>query len=70
MPASTTVNQETISSLSIHQEIAIAAPIEIAWEAVLDQMGRNDEARRYYASALKIMPGEPRCCPISGYPTC
>jgi Flp pilus assembly protein TadD len=26
---------------------------------VLDQMGRNDEARRYYASALKIMPGEP-----------
>src|SRR4051794_240643 len=26
---------------------------------VLDQLGRNDEARRYYASALKIMPGEP-----------
>ena len=26
---------------------------------VLDQMGRHDEARRYYASALKIVPGEP-----------
>jgi len=25
---------------------------------VLDQMGRHDEARRYYASALKIVPGE------------
>lgn len=25
----------------------------------LDQMGRHDEARRYYASALKIVPGEP-----------
>ncbi len=27
--------------------------------AVLDQMGRHDEAQRYYASALKIMPDEP-----------
>jgi len=26
---------------------------------VLDQMGRHDEARRYYDSALKIAPGEP-----------
>ncbi len=26
---------------------------------VLDQMGRHDEARRYYESALKIVPGEP-----------
>jgi Flp pilus assembly protein TadD len=26
---------------------------------VLDQLGRHDEARRYYASALKIVPGEP-----------
>ncbi len=25
----------------------------------LDQMGRHDEARRYYASALTIVPGEP-----------
>src|SRR5262249_13524032 len=25
----------------------------------LDQLGRHDEARRYYASALKIVPGEP-----------
>lgn len=27
--------------------------------AVLDQMGRHDEARRYYTSALRIMPDEP-----------
>jgi Flp pilus assembly protein TadD len=27
--------------------------------AALDQMGRHDEARRYYASALKIVPDEP-----------
>lgn len=27
--------------------------------AVLDQMGRHDEAQRYYSSALKIMPDEP-----------
>jgi Flp pilus assembly protein TadD len=26
---------------------------------VLDQLGRHDEARRYYASALNIAPGEP-----------
>ena len=25
----------------------------------LDQLGRHDEARRYYASALKIVPDEP-----------
>jgi Flp pilus assembly protein TadD len=27
--------------------------------AVLDQLGRYDEARQYYASALKIVPDEP-----------
>src|SRR5262249_30997782 len=27
--------------------------------AVLDQMGRHQEAQRYYASALKIAPDEP-----------
>ncbi|HEX2215606.1 MAG TPA: tetratricopeptide repeat protein [Xanthobacteraceae bacterium] len=27
--------------------------------AVLDQMGRHEEARRYYITALKIVPGEP-----------
>ena len=42
-PSTTTVNQETVSSLVIHQEIGIAAPIEIVWEAVLDQMGPKSE---------------------------
>src|SRR5690606_6053612 len=27
--------------------------------AVLDQVGRHEEARRYYASALRLAPGEP-----------
>src|SRR4030095_6740022 len=27
--------------------------------SALDQMGRNDEAQRYYATALKIVPDEP-----------
>ena len=27
--------------------------------AVLDQLGRHEEARRYYASALRLMPEEP-----------
>jgi hypothetical protein len=43
MPPSTTVNQETVSTLLIRQEVDITAPIEIAWEAVLDQMGPRGE---------------------------
>ena len=43
MPAATTVNEETVQTLSIHLEIAIGAPIQIAWEAVLDQVGDKCE---------------------------
>ena len=43
MPPNTTVNRETVSTLSIRQEVEIVAPIEIAWEAVLDQMGPGGE---------------------------
>jgi uncharacterized protein YndB with AHSA1/START domain len=43
MPATTAVNQDKISSLTIKQDIAIAAPIETAWEAVLDQLGPKSE---------------------------
>jgi len=43
MPSSTAVNNETISTLTIRQEIDIIAPIEIAWEAVLEQMGPKSE---------------------------
>jgi hypothetical protein len=43
MPTATTVNQEKIQTLNIQQEIAIAAPIETAWEAVLEQMGPRSE---------------------------
>jgi uncharacterized protein YndB with AHSA1/START domain len=43
MPPASTVNQEQVQTLSIRQEISIAAPIEIAWEAVLDQMGPESQ---------------------------
>jgi hypothetical protein len=43
MPPATTVNQEQVQTLSIHQQIDIAAPIETAWQAVLDQMGPKSE---------------------------
>ncbi len=43
MPAGTSVKQEQIQTLLIQQEIEIAAPIETAWEAVLDQMGPKSE---------------------------
>ena len=43
MPPSTTVNEETISTLCIRQEVSISAPIDIAWEAVLHQMGPGGE---------------------------
>ena len=59
MPPSTTVNQEAISSLSIHQEVAIVAPIEIAWEAVLDQMGPKSEMPdgKPFPLVLEAWPG-------------
>ena len=43
MPPTTAVNQETVSTMSIRQEISITAPIEIAWQSVLDQMGPKGE---------------------------
>ena len=43
MPATSTVNQDKIQSLTIKQELTIAAPIETAWEAVLDQLGPKSE---------------------------
>jgi hypothetical protein len=43
MPPSTTANQESVSTLLIRQEVDITAPIEIAWESVLDQMGPKGE---------------------------
>lgn len=59
MPNSTTVNQETISSLTIHQEIGIAAPIGIAWAAVLDQLGPRSEMPdgKPFPFTLEAWPG-------------
>src|SRR5438477_446769 len=38
-----TVNKEQIQNFTIQQEVAIAAPIETAWEAILDQLGPKSE---------------------------
>src|SRR3954469_21359824 len=43
MPPATTFNQDKIQTLSIKQEISIAAPIEIAWESVLEQLGPESQ---------------------------
>lgn len=59
MSASTTVNQETSSTLRVEQEIAIASPIELAWEAVLDQMGPKSEMPdgKPFPFVLEAWPG-------------
>jgi uncharacterized protein YndB with AHSA1/START domain len=59
MPSATAVNQEQIQTLSIQQEITIAARIEIAWEAVLDQMGPQGEMPdgTPYPFTLEAWPG-------------
>src|SRR5258708_4054935 len=59
MPPSTTVNQETVSTLAIHQEIDIAPPIEIAWEAGLDQMGPKTDMPdvKPFPFTLEAWPG-------------
>ena len=59
MPPATTVNQEQIQTLTIRQEIEIAAPIETAWEAVLDQMGPKSEMPdgKPFPFVLEAWPG-------------
>jgi uncharacterized protein YndB with AHSA1/START domain len=59
MPPATTVNQEQIKTLSIRQEIEITAPIETAWEAVLDQMGPKSEMPdgKPFPFVLEAWPG-------------
>src|SRR3954469_17474308 len=59
MPPGTSVNQETVSTLSIQQEIEIAAPIETAWQAVLDQMGPKSEMPdgKPFPFTLEAWPG-------------
>src|SRR5215204_3016316 len=59
MPPSTTVEQEAISTLLIQQEVAITAPIEIAWESVLEQMGPKGETPdgKPFPFKLEAWPG-------------
>ena len=59
MPATTTVNQDKIQSLTIKQDVTIAAPIETAWQAVLDQLGPRSEMPdgKPFAFTLEAWPG-------------
>lgn len=54
MPAATTINQEQIQTFSIQQEITISAPIETAWEAMLEQMGPKSEMEDGTPFPLKL----------------
>lgn len=59
MTATMTDRKETISTFTIHQEIEINAPIEIAWEAVLEQMGPKGETPdgKPFPLTLEAFPG-------------
>ena len=59
MPPSNTVEQEAISTLLIQQEVAITAPIEVAWESVLEQMGPKGETPdgKPFPFTLEAWPG-------------
>ena len=58
MPAAT-VNKEQIQNFTIQQEVAIAAPIETAWEAILDQLGPKNEMPdgKPFPFVLEAWPG-------------
>lgn len=59
MPTGTTVNQETVSTLTIQQEIEIAAPIEIAFDSVLALLGPEGvmDDGSPFAFTLEAWPG-------------
>ena len=52
----TLVNEETISTLNISQEIEIAASIEIAFEAVLEELGPGSETPDGTPFPMKVEP--------------
>jgi uncharacterized protein YndB with AHSA1/START domain len=59
MPATTTVNPDKVSTLTIKQDVTIAAPIETAWEAVLEQLGPGSEMPdgKPFPFTLEAWPG-------------
>ena len=58
MPAAI-VNKEQVQNFTIQQEVAIAAPIETAWEAILDQLGPKSEMPdgKPFPFVLEAWPG-------------
>lgn len=52
----TLVNEETINTLQISQEIEIAASIEIAFEAVLEELGPGSEMPDGTPFPMKVEP--------------
>jgi uncharacterized protein YndB with AHSA1/START domain len=51
-----TAEQESVQTLSIRKEIEIAAPIEIAFEAVLDELGPEGRMPDGRSLSMKIEP--------------
>ena len=50
------IEQETVQAFEIRKEIQIAAPIEIAFEALLDELGPEAQMPDGKSLALKIEP--------------
>lgn len=52
----TTVNEESVQALHIRREMLIAAPIEITWESVLEEMGPGSELPDGKPFPMKLEP--------------
>src|SRR5215213_7204495 len=59
MPPATSINEDRVETLTIRQEISIAAPIQTAFDAVLDQMGPKSEMPdgKPFPFVLEAWPG-------------
>jgi len=56
MSTTDTLEQETVQTLDIRKEISIAAPIEITFESVLEEMGPGSELPDGRPFPMKIEP--------------
>jgi uncharacterized protein YndB with AHSA1/START domain len=52
----TAVNQESVQTLHIRREMLIAAPVEITWEAVLEELGPGSQLPDGKPFPMKIEP--------------
>src|SRR5262245_11476371 len=56
MPVAITIDQEKFHSILIRNDIAIGAPIEAAWDVLLDQLGPRSQMPDGTPFPLKLEP--------------